>query len=372
MPVPADRTEAPREVAGPVESVGQSPAVGTSAVESMLFLQRYGGNGAVTRLYREPDSAAPDPLVTELRELNGCEIGELLRRLAAKSSDDVVALQGKLASAGVDVNRMRLAIKVCGWHGINEQDFVEIQPILRQLPMDQQDVVARWVGLTGLAAPSHLEAFIAGAGALRDQWAAKTTAQERVALLRPLIDQSLVASKVPPPKDYPVTAIAAGGQWNAEDWKLEITDRLGSMTADEETYARLAATLYHEARHCEQDFLVARLMITQGKSPEAVVARTRMHPDAVNAAKAAGPLAPGSAEENLAKSCFESVYGTGAADRERILGDLGKNNEEYRNLPEESDAHGVGNRVHDGLVTVPPNRDVDAGPVTDPVAGLRK
>lgn len=366
MHVPAEQSAASREAAEP------TPATTTDrpAVESMLFLQRHAGNAAVTRLYRETDGAQ-DPLVTELRELNGCEMGDLLRRLAAKSSDDLVALQGKLDSAGIGVARMRLAIKVCGWHGVNEQDFVEIQPLLGQLPVDQQDVVARWVGLTGLAAPSHIEAYIAGAAALRDQWMAKSTARERVALLVPLLNQSLAGSQVPLPKDYPIRTQDAGGNWNSHDWTLEISDVIGELTASEEIYARLAATLFHEARHGEQTFLMARLLVTQGQPPEAVAARMGIPGDVAAAAKSAGPLAEGSAEETLAKKCFESEYGAGAADRKAVLDDIQNHYDEYRALPEEQDAHGVGNRVHDGLVANPPNRDLDAGPVTDPVAGVR-
>lgn len=367
------RNKLPADYVGPAVADHRSPMAANGHApplpQQILLLQRYAGNAAVVRLYRDVDTEA-DPVVAELRELNGAEIGVLLQRLATKSSDDLVTLQGKLDTAGIDVPRMRLAIKVCSWRhqGITEQAFVEIQPLLVQLPIDQQDVVARWVGLTGLAVPSRIDAYIAGATALRDQWMAKSTAQERVELLKPLLNATLQRAGVPPPKDYRILAISSGGEWNPVDWVLNITDALGSMTASEEVYARLLSTLLHEARHSEQTFLVARLLAGQGLSPEGVMG---IPSDIADAARAAGPLVQGSAEETLAKQCYDSEYGSGAAAREAVLSDIPARNEEYRNLPEERDAHAVGNRVHDGLVSVPPNRDLDAGTPVDPVAGIR-
>ncbi|WP_221091630.1 hypothetical protein [Deinococcus aquaedulcis] len=76
----------------------------------------------------------------------------------------------------------------------------------------------------------------------------------------------------------------------------------------------LCQTLYHEARHAEQTFSVARLLCGSGMTVDAAYQHTKIYRPLVRSA-AAKPIRPASPEGIVANEWYQSRYGAFAAQR---------------------------------------------------------
>jgi hypothetical protein len=87
--------------------------------------------------------------------------------------------------------------------------------------------------------------------------------------LKTKVDETLRAQGCPPVQAISVDdSIDANGTFSPFDWTIRINPKLyegaatvGEMRADQKT--QIVNTIYHEARHCEQDFRVARMLAGQ-------------------------------------------------------------------------------------------------------------
>jgi hypothetical protein len=180
------------------------------------------------------------------------------------------------------------------------------------------------------------------------------------------------------------------GLFNYQLWLVEILENnwhrkitKGKEDAFKEGVAKLADTIYHEYRHCEQWFRMAR-WLASGKWTPAQIAETMRIPLEIAQAAAAGTRGQLSAEEQSeAELWYKSVYakaaeqkkfsqGTGVTNlnaRDVILGpgqlkptkganpltaEISQMRQEaqyqqYRDLSEEDDAHAVGKAVQEGI-----------------------
>ena len=140
-----------------------------------------------------------------------------------------------------------------------------------------------------------------------------------------------------------VEAIAEGGLWNREAWAIIVADRVGKLRDDPEMFARAAATVYHEARHAEQDFTILRALAGRlGKDPAAIAAAYKAPAPIIDAA-IGSPVAP---DDPLARKAdawlASSNAGEAVPDEDRA---------------HERDAHGTGNTVADRVRGgTPPDR----------------
>jgi hypothetical protein len=200
---------------------------------------------------------------------------------------------------------------------------------------------------SGLAEQAAIEEYAAAARTvINDDWAGKTP-DERAQAILDRVNERLTAAGVPvvgkvvhamDPNTY--------GQFDFTIWSIEINLGLvQNTTLTEAQAADLADTMYHEARHGEQWYRMAQLLAGQNKTA-AEIATQMAIPNNIALSAEAAPLAPGSMEALIADGWFQSVYGTGRAHREHALGEEGTD-EQYRNLPEESDAWRVGTAVTD-------------------------
>jgi hypothetical protein len=150
-------------------------------------------------------------------------------------------------------------------------------------------------------------------------------------------------------------------------WAIRINRTLlASPTLTDEQAADLAGTIYHEARHAEQWFHMAQLLAGQGKTAAQIEAQMGI-PARIAALAFASPIRPGSMEALIADGWFQSVYGTGSAHRERVLGPTGTDIE-YRNLPEEADAYRVEAPVIEAYLAGPEAVAPEAVPETEATA----
>jgi hypothetical protein len=116
---------------------------------------------------------------------------------------------------------------------------------------------------------------------------------------------------------------SANGQLDFTGWRLDVNERVMNKTAitDAEA-ASVADTIYHEARHGEQWYRMARLLAGKGKDA-AAIRKEMLVPDKVAKAAEKDPLKGNSAEAKEAAAWHRSVYGSGAKKRNEILRSLG-------------------------------------------------
>ncbi len=129
------------------------------------------------------------------------------------------------------------------------------------------------------------------------------------------------------------------------------------MTDDD--VATMADKVYHESRHAEQWFRIARLKAGEAPAPTAAaLAGSLFIPQAIAKAALARPLKPLTALQKAfhskkyaerhqtkmdeAADWHQSVYGANSANRNAVLGDIQNRYAEYRALSEEVDAWAVG------------------------------
>jgi hypothetical protein len=115
-----------------------------------------------------------------------------------------------------------------------------------------------------------------------------------------------------------VSGGGASGVFDSHDWQLKVnvakfSARLVPRLLKDLTPAELTevvGTLYHEARHADQDVLVIRSLLDQKKTPAQIRASTRIKADVIKAVKATTYAAPLDADQKAhAGRMFDVMYG---------------------------------------------------------------
>lgn len=145
---------------------------------------------------------------------------------------------------------------------------------------------------TGIAKGETVKEFAEGARGVQSEWE-KLSASERANKLGALANQALATVKVPPVTitigELPA---GAGGSFSCDTWTLTISQTIISKdSATESELAKVSGTFYHEARHAEQYFRVARWMAGVGRSVRAIAAHLVIPARIAQAAKD-DPLEP--------------------------------------------------------------------------------
>ena len=104
------------------------------------------------------------------------------------------------------------------------------------------------------------------------------------------------------------------------------------------------SSVYHEARHAEQWFRMARERIGLGATPEQA-AQVMSIPLTIAQWAAQDPILQCDASQYEAEEWYQSVYGAGHDARNATLNDVQNHYQDYRNLPEEHDAWATGDAV---------------------------
>jgi hypothetical protein len=106
-----------------------------------------------------------------------------------------------------------------------------------------------------------------------------------------------------------------------EDWRMTVDrETMSSATADDASIAERASDVYHEARHAEQAFLVARLLAGRKLKVDEIVDVFEIRADI--AAKAAKqPLKKPGRERTLAQRVLASEAGAGKARNLKLFDD---------------------------------------------------
>jgi hypothetical protein len=177
---------------------------------------------------------------------------------------------------------------------------------------------------TGIGARLAVFRFIEAAKKVETDWATLKTATARAKAFGDAANTELKAAGVPEIK-VRVKKMDNLGEFDFATWTLDIgKDAFAKATADRSEIGDAADTVYHESRHCEQWFRMARLQAGKGWKASKIATKLGI-PSKIAKAAVANPLAAGTgAEATEASAWYESVYGTGRKQREKTLTDMPK------------------------------------------------
>ncbi len=175
---------------------------------------------------------------------------------------------------------------------------------------------------TGLATEKSARTFVAEGDAFAKAWDALGTPEKRaedlVKRIQPLLGE---VPTITPKAD--TIADGSVGKFQAKAWTMLVGKSLLTGPApDEARTERITSTIYHEARHAEQHFAMARARATQlrGGSTDVVAGLEKEMeiPHAIAEKAAAAPPMPPGVEFATAVQQYESVYGAGRAKHKAI------------------------------------------------------
>jgi hypothetical protein len=163
-----------------------------------------------------------------------------------------------------------------------------------------------------LELPDQVEQYAQSIHSARNNWHNLTDSQ-RTEALRSAIAPMFGNIGVSPPKvNLSLNDSNRNGEFNSTDWSMDISERNLKTNP-----TALAKTLYHEARHAEQSFMIARYLVQNNKPfppynqiPDHVIESARKTP----------PLSL--AEGADAMKYYESFYGSSQTGRKNVLSSL--------------------------------------------------
>jgi hypothetical protein len=255
----------------------------------------------------------------------------MIRRQAARHREtdarpDLRVRPSRLGAVGADAAAVaRTLAAVRGASGNHAAAAVVAAHLARQpaaAPVTAPD--------TGLAGDRPVERLAGAARELAQDWDGLATPERRAAVLFRGPQAALRQLGVPPfelelkpPKDLgPLDPFR--GEFDIAQWKVNFDVKLfAGPLPKPDVLEKLVESSVHEARHCEQWFRMARYLAGQSPKLEAADIARQMgiwEPAAAQARRR--PLAGSGPEAEEARAWYESVYGSGAAERREVLLEL--------------------------------------------------
>ena len=197
----------------------------------------------------------------------------------------------------------------------------------------------------GLADPANMAEFCADFAKLQNDWPSLTPAERRQRL-ESIMNKQLGKSGMPNQSVVGSASHAPGNaQYDFTSGTLEVSQaQLNSPTLSGNSARQLANATWHEGRHAEQWWHMARQQAGNGQSA-AQIASGMSIPNSMANAAAANPLTGTSPQSNLASASWDSVYGARGNYRNQVLNNIQPRYSEYRALPEEQDAWNTGDSL---------------------------
>lgn len=199
--------------------------------------------------------------------------------------------------------------------------------------------------MTGIQEPGNIEQYV------REVWGEANSCMnpnDRAAAVVAHVNEQLQTAGVPAVGWRFNAAHGTGAVFAFRDWHMELGESPYSMdVADNATPDQQAwqvSAVYHEARHAEQWFRMARERIGLGATAEQVAHVTGI-PVEIAQWAAQSPITQCDASQYEAEEWYQSVYGAGHDHRQQTLHDVQGHYQDYRNLPEEHDAWATGDAV---------------------------
>lgn len=193
---------------------------------------------------------------------------------------------------------------------------------------------------SGLADEKHEQSYVKAARGVFDDWVKLKDAKGRALALVKKVNHELVDAGVPPVNEV-VTKLSGGadGEFDAENWIMLIDkENFSQETIDDQRAAEMVDTVYHEARHAEQSFQMARLEAAHGKSAKDIADEMSIPARIAQAAKNK-PLRLGTPEAVEAQGWFDETYGSGAAKTNQVYMTLSKRDGELKRAEKANQDH---------------------------------
>jgi len=211
--------------------------------------------------------------------------------------------------------------------------------------------------MTGMASDESVEGYTEGTFSTA---VSSMSPDDRAAQLMAEANQSLANEGVPGIyHDWGANGTSDYGYFDASTWTMSLNEHYFSETSFDVTqlennYREALQTVYHEARHAEQTFRCLREVIGLGATPDQAIQAMQagsapVPPLWVAEAAAHNPILQCDTSQNEAAQWYESMYGSGSQHRSDVLNNPNAPDyyDQYRNLPEESDAWNTDGRVGD-------------------------
>lgn len=152
---------------------------------------------------------------------------------------------------------------------------------------------------------------------------------ERLRRLQEAVNGAAEDAGFPPPKlslPKPPLDKDCYGELNYPTWEININEQLTDKNSiSDEEFSTLSGTIYHETRHAEQWYLIARRDAADGMTAKQIKNTQALNNPVVTKMAIRDPLAKNAPERACADAMYNSVYGTGATSRNATLNALGPN-----------------------------------------------
>jgi hypothetical protein len=166
----------------------------------------------------------------------------------------------------------------------------------------------------GLATPAAAGRYAQAVEDVRRDWRHLGTPEARVTRLLAAAIREVRAPHIPMPTVTVNEASGADGRFWPNTWAVRIApDQVSRVGLD-----RLATIIYHETRHAEQWFAVARLLAGRGRTAAQIAADIGTTDPRVGPAAFAVPIRPGTPEAARAQVWYESYIGAGRTHGEAV------------------------------------------------------
>jgi hypothetical protein len=184
--------------------------------------------------------------------------------------------------------------------------------------------------VTGMRAHFAVEQYVQVAKALQANWARLESPRSKANVLIGGVNFELAHFDVPT-VDFDMKDLETdNAQWDSAGWQVLVNpERFKKAAVTDDEAADVAKTVYHESRHAEQDFRVAR-MLAGRKMKAGDIAEKLDMPERIAAAAKKQPLTGKGRDEREAEGWFESEHGKGSDARIATLEKLEQTTLELR------------------------------------------
>lgn len=175
--------------------------------------------------------------------------------------------------------------------------------------------------LTGIGSSLAVGRYVASAKQIQADWE-KLTPKQRAERFNQAASDELTRIGVPSPKVELADLGSRAGEFSSKPWRMKLGQGpLGQSEVADGQAASVADTVYHESRHAEQFFRMARLLAGQRK-PAADIADELDIPTEVAAAAKEKPLDAKSTEGKEAQGFYDSNSGKGMEHRDHVFREM--------------------------------------------------
>jgi hypothetical protein len=186
-------------------------------------------------------------------------------------------------------------------------------------PAPPQEIPKSPTEMTGIGATIALDRFATAAKSAQKNWGSLTP-EQRAAQLGNAANAELDIAGVKQVDPQLENLGARLGEFHFKTWILGLgRPAFSAATVTDAQAAEIAATVYHEARHAEQWYRMARMLIAKKMTPEEITDRSKIPLEVTQHAKQNLFTSMTKKEADEASTWFDSVYGAHAADRAEIL-----------------------------------------------------